>query len=215
MIAARAGETIVAAAERMRGVIEKSAVCNVALAVSLSSFDESTRTDVRRLCAATTADDQRLGICQFSLAVRGDVELLDALATIGECGALAHATPESDGQLVALLERKFTTTAVDARADVAVDLFERARPAMLEAERVHRVAALAQLADTPLLVHSLSSSDACRAVAAARQRGAVVFAHVPAGALAVDSRAVDAPLTRVPTRRGSQHAADALELLAK
>lgn len=62
---------------------------------------------------------------------------------------------------------------------------------------------------------SVGSSEACQAVQAGRRQGALVSAEVSISALANDSVSSASSQTRIPIRDGSQHAHDALELLAK
>ncbi|NOZ03583.1 MAG: dihydropyrimidinase [FCB group bacterium] len=51
------------------------------------------------------------------------------------------------------------------------------RPTLMEAEAVHRAVAIAEVADSPLYIVHLSSSDALEQVTAARDRGLLVFAE--------------------------------------
>ncbi|KAI6187331.1 hypothetical protein M3Y98_00231500 [Aphelenchoides besseyi] len=199
VVSVNSSESLTAAVERSRAQIERFASCGVALSVPLTSWSETTRSEVERLIS-------EFGITSFLLELRNDSELYEALSTLKKLGAFPCALPENR-DLVTLLERQFSSLSAD-------EAYCQARPAHLESDTINRLSTVAQLTNAPLGLLSVGSSESCRAVQVGRQRGAIVYAQIPIAAVAPDSRSSNAPQSRIPIRGNVDDVRDAIELLA-
>ncbi|KAI6236254.1 Amidohydrolase 1 domain containing protein [Aphelenchoides besseyi] len=199
VVTVNSSESLTAAVERSRLQIERFATCSVALSVPLTSWSETTRSEVERLIS-------EYGITSFLLELRNDSELFEALSTLKKLGALPCALPENR-DLVTLLERQFSSLSTN-------EAYCQARPAHLESDTVNRLSTVAQLTNAPLGLVSVGSSESCRAVQVGRQRGAMVYAQIPIAAVTPDSRSSNAPQSRIPIRGNVDDVRDAIELLA-
>ncbi|KAI6239597.1 hypothetical protein M3Y99_00550000 [Aphelenchoides fujianensis] len=195
LIQVDSNESLTAAVERSRALIERYGNCGVALSVPLASWSEATKAEVERLIAD--------GITSFVLELRNDAELFEAMNALKKLGALPAALPENR-DLVALLERQFGSLSAEGDA----------RPPHLEGDTIHRLSTIAQLTNSPLALLSIGSAEACRAVQAGRQRGALVYAQIPIAAVAPEARSSTAPQSRIPIRGGQDDVREAIELLA-
>ena len=130
----------------------------------------------RSLADMRFAFDEGITSFKYFMAYPGtyysdDGQLLRGMQQAADLGALVMTHAENG-------------IAIDVLRDQAVDMGRtapvwhgRTRPARLEAEAVHRAAALAEVAVAPLYIVHLTSSDALEQVAWARRRGQNVFAE--------------------------------------
>lgn len=68
--------------------------------------------------------------------------------------------------------------------------------------------------NSPITILSASSADSYRSISAGRQQGALVFAEVPISALSADLSHPTPSQSRIPVRKGEEHAREALELIS-
>ena len=98
-----------------------------------------------------------------------DATLLQVMVHARNNGALVAVHAENGGAIEYLVQK--------ARAEGRSAPIEHAltRPAIAEAEAVHRVIALARIADVPVYVVHVTSAEALEEITRARQRGIAVF----------------------------------------
>ena len=100
-----------------------------------------------------------------------DGVILDVLDAAGRHGGLVAVHAENGGAIEVLRRRAL------AAGRTGVIEHARTRPAILEAEAVGRVAALAEVAGTPVYVVHVSSAPALAAVRTAQERGVDILAE--------------------------------------
>ncbi len=121
-------------------------------------------------------------------AVRvSDAEMLALFEACRENGILPLVHAENDAG-IAHLQRRFL-----AQEHSGVEWHARSRPPLVEAEAVHRVLALAALADVPVYLVHLSAQESVAGVRAARDRGQTVYAEVCIQHLLLSDQAYDQP----------------------
>lgn len=135
-------------------------------------------TDVNEASLAEFADMVEQGVTTFKLFtaypgvnLSDDRQILEAMQVAADLGATVMMHAENG-------------IAIDALRDQAVARGETdpihhllTRPASMEAEAVHRVVALAEIADCSLVIVHISSQDAFAEAIVARDRGLPVFAE--------------------------------------
>ncbi|MGB5379819.1 MAG: dihydropyrimidinase [Acidimicrobiia bacterium] len=135
-------------------------------------------TDVHEGTLAEFSDMMRAGVTTFKLFtaypgvnLSDDRQILEAMQAAASVGATIMMHAENG-------------IAIDALRDQAVARGETnpihhllTRPASMESEAVHRVAALAEIAGCPLVIVHISSQDAFAEAVVARDRGLPVFAE--------------------------------------
>jgi len=100
-----------------------------------------------------------------------DYQLMRTLDIIGQVGGMGMVHAEN-GLATDYLEDKFLAAGADP-----VETFVSTRPAILEAEAVHRAIAMAQVAGCPLYVAHMTAKLGLDVVAAARANGYRVYAE--------------------------------------
>ncbi|HEY8526446.1 MAG TPA: dihydropyrimidinase [Acidimicrobiales bacterium] len=120
------------------------------------------------------------------LQVDDDV-VLDVLRACGRHGGLVTVHCENGGAIEALRRRAV------AEGRTAVVSHRDTRPAILEAEAVHRVGRLAEVADAPAYVVHLSSAPGLAEVRAARERGVRLAAETCPQYLHLDAAVLEGP----------------------
>ncbi len=135
-------------------------------------------TDVHEGTLAEFAEMMRAGVTTFKLFtaypgvnLSDDRQILDAMQTAASIGAtiMMHA---ENGIAIDLLRDEAV-----ARGETDPINHLLTRPASMESEAVHRVAALAEIAGCPLVIVHISSQDAFAEAVVARDRGLPVFAE--------------------------------------
>lgn len=135
-------------------------------------------TDVHAGTLAEFPEMMRAGVTTFKLFtaypgvnLSDDRQILEAMQTAASIGATIMMHAENG-------------IAIDLLRDEAVERGETdpihhllTRPASMESEAVHRVAALAEIAGCPLVIVHISSQDAFAEAVVARDRGLPVFAE--------------------------------------
>ncbi|MEN8040274.1 MAG: dihydropyrimidinase [Actinomycetota bacterium] len=135
-------------------------------------------TDVHDGTLAEFAEMMHEGVTTFKLFtaypgvnLSDDRQILEAMQVAASVGATIMMHAENG-------------IAIDALRDQAVERGETdpihhllTRPASMESEAVHRVAALAEIADCPLVIVHISSQEAFAEAVVARDRGLPVFAE--------------------------------------
>lgn len=100
-----------------------------------------------------------------------DSVILDTLFAAGRHGGLVTVHAENGGAIEVLRRRAL------AAGRTGVLEHAKTRPAILEAEAVNRVAALAEVAGTPVYVVHVSSAPALAAIRQAQERGVQILAE--------------------------------------
>ncbi|HSJ58611.1 MAG TPA: dihydropyrimidinase [Anaerolineae bacterium] len=163
----RAGQTLVEALVARRAEADGRVVVDYGLHMTLSRADDVTLAQVPAAIEA--------GVAGFKLymAYEGlrldDGELLRALAALGAHGARPLVHAENHHAIAYLAEK----AAAEGRTGPASH--PATRPAVMEAEAIHRLLALAQVTGTPVMVAHLSSALGLDEVRAARERGQIVW----------------------------------------
>jgi len=142
----------------------------------------------------TVVDCLERGVTSFKLYLAypqllqvDDDVVLDLLRTCGRHGGLVTVHCENGGAIEALRREALAagrTTVVEHRTT---------RPAVLEAEAVHRVGRLAEVAEAPVYVVHLSSAPALAEVRAAQERGVRLLAETCPQYLHLDATVLEGP----------------------
>ena len=135
-------------------------------------------TDVHAGTLAEFPEMMRAGVTTFKLFtaypgvnLSDDRQILDAMQTAASIGATVMMHAENGIAIDLLRDEAF------ARGETAPINHLLTRPASMESEAVHRVAALAEIAGCPLVIVHISSQDAFAEAVVARDRGLPVFAE--------------------------------------
>lgn len=99
--AANENESLVAAFDRTRGLIDSKAECQVALSVQIQKWSATVKTQVEEIC-------QKKGVNSLILDVQSDAEVFEAMEHLKKLGALTRILPENR-DIVALLEKQFAS----------------------------------------------------------------------------------------------------------
>jgi dihydropyrimidinase len=143
---------------------------------------------------ATVADCIERGVTSFKLYLAypqllqvDDDVVLDMLQACGRLGGLVTVHCENGGAIEALRRRAL------AEGRTAVVEHRETRPAVLEAEAVHRVGRLAELAGAPVYVVHLSSAPALAEARAAQERGVQLMVETCPQYLHLDASVLEGP----------------------
>ena len=142
-----------------------------------------------------------------------DGVILNVLDAAGRHGGLVTIHAENGGAIEVLRRRAV------AAGRTGVLEHARTRPAILEAEAVGRVAALAEVANTPVYVVHVSSAPALAAVRVAQERGVDILAETCPQYLYLDAGALAGPdgedFVCTPPLRDPWHAEELWEGMAR
>jgi len=138
--------------------------------LSMGQVDEDSLREMR------TVMDEGITSFKYFMAYPGawysdDGQLISAMYTAAELGAMVMMHAENGLAIDVLRSRAVAAGNTDPVWHA------RTRPARLEAEAVHRAAALASVAEAPLYIVHLSSAEALEQVSIARRSGQNVFAE--------------------------------------
>ena len=135
-------------------------------------------TDVHDGTLAEFSEMMRAGVTTFKLFtaypgvnLSDDRQILEAMQVAGSIGATVMMHAENGIAIDALRDQAV------ARGETTPIHHLLTRPASMESEAVHRVAALAEIAGCPLVIVHISSQDAFAEAVVARDRGLPVFAE--------------------------------------
>jgi dihydropyrimidinase len=178
-------QSLLEALAARRAEADDRVVVDYGLHMTLSRADAGTLAQVPAAAEA--------GVAGFKLYMAydglrlDDGGLLQALAALREhCGRpLVHA---ENHHAIAYL-----TTRALAQGRTRPENHPLTRPAVMEAEAVHRLLALAQVTDTPLMVAHLSCALGLEEVRAARSRGQTVWVETCPQYLLLDEKAYRLP----------------------
>lgn len=155
------------------------------LHMTLSRADDETLAQVPD-CIAAGAASYKLYMAYDRLRL-DDGGLLRALARLGECGGRALVHAENHHAIAYLVARAL------AEGHTGPQNHPTTRPAVMEAEAVHRLLALAHVAGTPVVVAHLSCALGLEEVRAARRRGQTVWVETCPQYLLLDEGAYRQP----------------------
>jgi dihydropyrimidinase len=151
-------------------------------------------TFTERVPEATIADCVERGVTSFKLYLAypqllqvDDDVVFDVLRACNRHGGLVTVHCENGGAIEALRRRAL------AQGRTEVVEHRRTRPAQLEAEAVHRVGRLAEVAEAPVYVVHLSSAPGLAEVRAAQERGVTLLAETCPQYLHLDASVLEAP----------------------
>lgn len=200
VVRARGAETLSAAVKRVKGQLEK-AQCNVALSVAITDFSDSIRSEMSQLVASEGVNSFVLDGIQVS-----DEKLFELFEHASKIGAHVRCVPEKKS-IIGLLEKKMLRLGV-----TGPEGFPQSHPESLESNQVDSLCVLGSLANCPVSIVSVSSSESLTSIEKARGSGAMAHAEIASAAVAADgsalfsadSRLAAAHLTDVPLRRSGQ-----------
>ncbi len=161
------GQPLLKALEQRRAEADPKVVVDYGLHMTLSRADDQT---LAQLLSCIQA-----GVASFKLymAYEGlrldDGDLLRALAALREVGGRPLVHAENHNAIA------YLTAQALAAGRTGPEQHPRTRPAVMEAEAVHRLLALAHVTGTPLVVAHLSCALGLEQVRAARGRGQTVW----------------------------------------
>ena len=151
------------------------------------TFTEAVPESVVAACIERGVTSFKLYLAYPQLLQVDDGVVLDVLAACARLGGLVTVHCENGGAIEALRRRAVAagrTSVVEHRAT---------RPAVLEAEAVHRVGRLADVAGAPVYVVHLSSAPGLAEVRAARERGVAMQAETCPQYLHLDAGVLEGP----------------------
>ncbi|MDX9829346.1 MAG: dihydropyrimidinase [Anaerolineae bacterium] len=168
-----------------RAEAEGKVAVDYGLHMTLSRADDETLAQVPD-CIAAGAASYKLYMAYDRLRL-DDGALLRALARLGECGGRALVHAENHHAIAYLVARAL------AEGHTGPQNHPTTRPAVMEAEAVHRLLALAHVAGTPVVVAHLSCALGLEEVRAARRRGQTVWVETCPQYLLLDEGAYRQP----------------------
>ncbi len=118
-----------------------------------------------------------------------DDVLFAGMQEVARLGGLAIVHAENDAMIAELTRQNAAAGRTGARANAA------ARPPEFEGEAVHRTLAMAKVAGARTLIFHVTAADAVRELAAARDRGQVVFGEAVLHYLMLTIDATDEPVS--------------------
>lgn len=118
-----------------------------------------------------------------------DEVLFAGMQEVARLGGLAIVHAENDAMIAELTRQNAAAGRTGARANAA------ARPPEFEGEAVHRTLAMAKVAGAPTLIFHVTAADAVRELAAAKDRGQVVFGEAVLHYLMLTIDATDEPVS--------------------
>lgn len=200
------GQPLVEALEARRAEADPKVVLDYGLHMTLSRSDDQTLTQL--------LDCIQAGIASFKLymAYEGlrldDGGLLRVLAALRDVGGRALVHAENHHAIT------YLTAQALAAGQTGPEQHPRTRPAIMEAEAVHRLLALAHVTGTPLTVAHLSCALGLEQVRAARRRGQTVWVETCPQYLLLDEAEYERPgfeaakfVMAPPVRTGADRAA--------
>jgi len=163
------GQPLAAALERWQAKAQ-TAVADYGFHMPLPEFNPAVAAQIPEMVQAGVTSFKCFMAYKDRLQM-DDGQLLGAFATVGENGGLVMVHAEN-GDMIEVLTRRFV-----AAGQLGPEYHWRAHPAEAEAEAVHRIIALARLADQPIYIVHLSSADGLAQVKGAVARGFKVIAE--------------------------------------
>lgn len=116
-----------------------------------------------------------------------DETIFEAMSVAGEHGMLTMLHAENGGVIDVLVRRALAAGKTGPKYHAST------RPALAEAEAVHRAVALAEIAEAPLYIVHLSAERALKHVSDARRRGQHAYAETCPQYLFLDESVYDSP----------------------
>jgi dihydropyrimidinase len=182
-VTAYRGEDPLAALRTWQGWAEPSAV-DYGLHMT---FTEAVPEPVVADCVEHGVTSFKLYLAYPQLLQVDDDVVLDMLRACGRLGGLVTVHCENGGAIEALRRRAL------AEGRTAVVEHRTTRPAALEAEAVHRVGRLAEVAGAPVYVVHLSSAPALAEARAAQERGVQLMVETCPQYLHLDAAVLEGP----------------------
>lgn len=179
------GQPLVEALAARRAEADPKVVVDYGLHMTLSRADDETLTQVPA-CIEAGAASFKLYMAYQGLRL-DDGGLLRALAALGKAGGRPLVHAENHHAIAYLTARAL------AAGRTGPGEHPGTRPAIMEAEAVHRLLALAHVTGTPLTVAHLSCALGLEQVRAARGRGQVVWVETCPQYLLLDEAEYDRP----------------------
>jgi dihydropyrimidinase len=179
------GQPLVEALAKRRTEADGQAVVDYGLHMTLSRADDDTLAQIPACIEAGTAS------FKIYMAYEGlrldDGELLRALSALHGYGGRVLVHAENHFAIVYLVAQAL------AAGRTGPENHPQTRPALLEAEAVHRLLALASISEAPLMVAHLSCALGLEAVRAARARGQTVWVETCPQYLLLDEQEYQRP----------------------
>jgi dihydropyrimidinase len=182
-VTAYRGEDPLAALKTWRGWAEPSAVDYGLHMTFTEAVPEATVAD----CIERGVTSFKLYLAYPQLLQVDDDVVFDMLQACGRLGGLVTVHCENGGAIEALRRRAL------AEGRTAVVEHRKTRPAVLEAEAVHRVGRLAETAGAPVYVVHLSSAPALAEARAAQERGVRMMVETCPQYLHLDAALLEGP----------------------
>ncbi len=164
------GEHLHDAWETWMGKAQGTAVIDYGFHMIMTDLNDKTEKEMDSLV--------REGVTSFKLFMAypgvfmlDDASIFKALLRTGENGGTICMHAENGGVIDVLVQRAL------AKGQTAPKYHALTRPPRAEAEATHRAIALAEIADVPIYIVHLSSSEALEMVTEARDRGLPAFAE--------------------------------------
>lgn len=168
----RAGGNVLASFERRYAEAESQCVVDWGLHQVLGGVDAQSLVDARSLIEREGVSSIKLFMAYPGRLYSDDGQMLRALQMCSETGMMAMVHAENGLAIDVLIEQAI------AAGNTTPAFHALTRPAILEAEAVHRAAVLSRVAGgAPLYIVHVSSSDALAEVRAARRNGTNIFAE--------------------------------------
>lgn len=161
------GQSLVDALAARRNEAEGQVAIDYGLHMTLSRADDETLAQIPASIAAGAASF-KLYMTYEGLRL-SDGELLRALQALGQRGGRTLVHAENHDAIAYLRARAL------AEGRTGPENHPLTRPALMEAEAIHRLLALAQLTGVPMVIAHLSCSAGLEQVRAARARGQTVW----------------------------------------
>lgn len=139
--------------------------CNYKFHMELLRFDDKVKAEMKQL--------KELGVTSYKVYMAyafrlWDGELYEAVKAAGELGSLIGAHCENGDLIDARIKE------LKAAGQLEVENHPLSRPALIEAEAIHRFTSIGRLAGCPVHVVHVSSAEGLREIELARQRGTAV-----------------------------------------
>lgn len=179
------GESLVTAYRNWQEKAYHKAFCDFGFHLAISDWNEKISSEL--------IDMMTLGITSFKLYMTyedmmvSDESLYEILKRLKEIGGIAAVHCENHGIIQALVKEYHSL------GESKVVYHKLSRPPIAEAEAVHRLLAIAGLADTPVIIVHVSSHAALLEIQAARERGQKVYVETCPQYLFLDDRVYDLP----------------------
>lgn len=164
------GTTLAQTLEEWKAKAAPRAIVDYGFHMALGEVNESILSEIPGIVEA--------GVSSFHVRLDGnkekhinDAELLEFLQCTRNAGALASIHAEN-GEIVGLFQDRLVT-----EGKTSAKFITAARPPEVEAQATARALSIAEMANAPIYLSSLSSAHAIERVKAARDRGIIVFAE--------------------------------------